>query len=102
MRAWHLLGAFSLIDVLQRELGVPHGGTTSCGKFTLKHTSLFRSMRVAPRIMIAMMKCTQPSRPMIFPVILANTPGDIWGGGGTLVQFYRSHVLVCGGTPCGS
>ncbi len=48
----HLLGAFSLIDVLQRELGIPMGGTTSCGKFTLKHTSCLGVCGVAPAIMI--------------------------------------------------
>ena len=48
----HLLGAESLIDVLQRELGIPMGGTTSCGKFTLKHTSCLGVCGVAPAIMI--------------------------------------------------
>jgi NADH:ubiquinone oxidoreductase subunit E len=48
----HLLGADSLIDVLQRELGIPMGGTTSCGKFTLKHTSCLGVCGVAPTIMI--------------------------------------------------
>ena len=48
----HLLGAESLIDVLQRELRIPMGGTTSCGKFTLKHTSCLGVCGVAPAIMI--------------------------------------------------
>lgn len=48
----HLLGAESLVDVLSRELGIPMGGTTSCGKFTLKHTSCLGVCGVAPAIMI--------------------------------------------------
>ena len=48
----HLLGAESLIDALQRALRIPMGGTTSCGKFTLKHTSCLGVCGVAPAIMI--------------------------------------------------
>ena len=48
----HLLGAESLIDVIRRELGIPMGGTTSCGKFTLKHTSCLGVCGVAPAMMI--------------------------------------------------
>jgi NADH:ubiquinone oxidoreductase subunit E len=48
----HLLGANSLIDVLEKELGIPMGGTTSCGTFTLKHTSCLGVCGVAPAIMI--------------------------------------------------
>jgi NADH:ubiquinone oxidoreductase subunit E len=48
----HLLGADTLIDVLSQELGIPMGGTTSCGKFTLKHTSCLGVCGVAPAIMI--------------------------------------------------
>lgn len=48
----HLLGANSLIDVLTKELGIPVGGTTSCGKFTLKHTSCLGVCGVAPAMMI--------------------------------------------------
>lgn len=48
----HLLGAESLVDVLQKELGIPMGGTTSCGKFSLKYTSCLGVCGVAPAIMI--------------------------------------------------
>lgn len=48
----HLLGAKSLVDILEEELGISMGGTTNCGKFTLKHTSCLGVCGVAPAIMI--------------------------------------------------
>jgi len=48
----HVLGAKAVVDALERELGIPMGGTTSDGKFTLEYTSCLGVCGVAPAIMI--------------------------------------------------
>ncbi len=48
----HVLGAKAVIEALEKELGIPMGGTTSDGKFTLEYTSCLGVCGVAPAMMI--------------------------------------------------
>lgn len=48
----HVLGAKAIVEALEKELGIPMGGTTSDGKFTLEYTSCLGVCGVAPAIMI--------------------------------------------------
>ncbi|MGE5587810.1 MAG: NADH-quinone oxidoreductase subunit NuoE [Clostridia bacterium] len=48
----HVRGAKAVIEALEKELGIPMGGTTSDGKFTLEYTSCLGVCGVAPAIMI--------------------------------------------------
>lgn len=48
----HVLGAKGIVEALEKELGIPMGGTTSDGKFTLEYTSCLGVCGVAPAIMI--------------------------------------------------
>ncbi len=48
----HVLGAQAIVDALEKELGVPMGGTTADGKFTLEYTSCLGVCGVAPALMI--------------------------------------------------
>jgi len=48
----HIMGADSLVEVLQQELGVHMGGTTGDGLFTLEHTACLGVCEVAPAMQI--------------------------------------------------
>lgn len=48
----HLMGAESILEILQDELGIEVGETTTDGKFTLELTSCIGVCGVAPAIMI--------------------------------------------------
>lgn len=48
----HLIGAETLIDVLEDELGVKVGGTTADGLFTLELTSCLGQCAMAPAMMV--------------------------------------------------
>jgi len=48
----HIMGADSLVEVLEQELGVHMGGTTGDGLFTLEHTACLGVCEVAPAMQI--------------------------------------------------
>ena len=102
----HIRGAEEIFAALEEELGVSPGQTTADGLFTLEHTSCLGVCGVAPAMMVDEVVYGNLTRGKIREIIgevsprRRPPPGSEAEKGGAGMAFYRSHVLICGGTPC--